>query len=175
MTKKYIFMILPLLIFTAFTGCNRKPPERGFFRPHHREGPPGRGPEDISWFGPHRFNKMAKDLNLSKAQLDTLRKIEKEIMEKHIDMIEDREREENIKAKITEMVRKDSLSKEEILAFTNKLHSLREERRMKADSFTAEKLAEMHSILTKEQREKLAKKLEEFKPRRDFKPERDEK
>jgi Spy/CpxP family protein refolding chaperone len=175
MMKKYIFMIVPLLVFTVFAGCNRKPPERGFFRPHHREGHPGRGKEDISDFGPFRIDKMAEDLNLSKAQLDTLEKFEKELMEKHFEMRKNREQEENIKAKITEMVRKDSLSKEEILEFMNKLHSLREECRIEIDSFTAEKLAKMHSVLTKEQREKLAKKLEEFKPKREFEPERDRK
>ncbi len=175
MKKKYIFIILPLLFFTVFAGCDREPPKRGFLRPHHKEGHPGRGPEDISIFGPGRFDKMAEDLNLSKEQLDTLKKFEREIMKKHFEMRKNREQEENIKAKITEMVRKDSLSKEEILEFMNKLHSLGEECRMETDSFVAERLAKMHSILTEEQREKLAKKLEEFKPKREFEPERDRK
>jgi Spy/CpxP family protein refolding chaperone len=175
MTKKYIFIILALLIFTVFAGCNRNPRERGFFRHPHSGVLPEKGPENISWFGPHRLNKMAKDLNLSKAQLDTLKKFEKEIMEKHFEMRKERESEENIKAKIVEMVRRDSLSKEEILNFMNDLYSSIEKYRMETDSLVAERLAKMHSILTKEQREKLAKKLEEFKPRREFKPERDRK
>jgi Spy/CpxP family protein refolding chaperone len=173
MKNKYIFMVLFLLIASLFAGCSRESPKRGFFKTHHRERHPGRGPEDISMFGPGRFEKMAKDLDLSESQLDTLKKIEKEIMKKHFEMRKNRKEEENIRTKITEMIRKDSLSKEEILEFMNKLHSLREENRMQEDSFTAEKLAKMHSILTKEQREKLAKKLEEFKPKREFKRERD--
>jgi len=165
MTKKYIFMILPLLIFTVFTGCDRKPP--------YREVPHGRGSEEISGFGYCRVEKMAEDLNLSKEQLDTLKKLEKEIMEKQIETRLNKNHKENIKEKIIEMVRKDSLSKEEILEFMNELHSLGEECRMEADSFTAERLAKMHSILTKEQWEKLAKKLEEFEPKRKFKPKKD--
>jgi Spy/CpxP family protein refolding chaperone len=174
MIKRYIFMILPLLFFTVFSGCDRKPPGRGFLRHPHKGGHPGREHEDISMFGPGRFEKMAADLNLSAAQLDTLKKLEREIMKKHFEMRKNRKQEEDIKTKITEMVRKDSLSKEEILEFMNKLYSLREECRIETDSFVAERLAKMHSILTEEQREKLAKKLEEFKPRREFKPERDE-
>jgi Spy/CpxP family protein refolding chaperone len=168
-------MILPLLFFIVFAGCSRESPKRGFFRTHHREKHPGRGPEDISMFGPCRFEKMAKELNLSESQLDTLKILEREIMRKHFEMRKNRKQEENIKVNIAEMIRKDSLSKEEILEFMNKLNSLREENRLEEDSFTSEKLAKMHSVLTKEQREKLAKKLEEFKPKREFGPERNRK
>jgi Spy/CpxP family protein refolding chaperone len=175
MIKKYIFIIVTLLFFIVLIGCGRKPLERGFFKHPHRGGHPGRGPEDISMFGPRRFEKMAKELDLSESQLDTLKKLEREIMKKHFEMKKSRKQEENLKTKITEMIRKDSLSKEEILEFMNKLNSLREECRMETDSFTAEKLAEIHSILTKEQREKLAKKLEEFKPKREFENEKVEK
>jgi Spy/CpxP family protein refolding chaperone len=171
MRKKYIFIILLLLIFVLFTGCNREQPGRGSFsfgasvgHPHKRED------SKFHRFDHGRIDRMADDLGLSDEQLEELKKLEKEIDEKRSEMRQDRKNRENVKAKIVEMIRADSLSKEEILQFMEELHSFAEQRRMEMDSFTAERLAKMHSILTKEQREKLAKKLEEFEPRRKFKP-----
>jgi len=88
-------------------------------------------------------------------------------------MRKERKHKDIFKEKIVEMVQKDSLSKEEIIAFMEELHSLGEEFRKETDSFVAERLVKMHSILTKEQREKLAKKLEEFEPKPRFKEKED--
>jgi hypothetical protein len=173
MTKKYIFIILLLLGFSLFLGCGRNPPERAFLRPHFRHPHREEGPGDVSEISHCRVDRMAEDLGLSAEQLEQLRELEMEIAKKRLEMNRERNHRENVKVKIVEMVREDTLSKEEILSFMEELHSLGEERRKEADSFIAERLAKMHSILTKEQREKLAKKLEEFEPRRKFKPKKD--
>jgi Spy/CpxP family protein refolding chaperone len=172
MTKNCIFIILFVLVFAVFSGCGRKPSERAFpeprFRPPHREGI-----KDHSKFEHSMIDRMSKDLRLSEEQIEELKKLETEITEKRIEMMREKKHRENVKVKIVEMVKEDSLSKEEILSFMNELHSLGEECRKEADSFIAERLAKMHSILTKEQREKLAKKIEEFEPGRKFKPKKD--
>ncbi len=171
MTKKYIFIVLLVVVFALFSGCGREPPRRVSLRGSLRHKHRVESPEDISRFDHCRIDRMAEDLGLSLEQIEELRNLEMEITEKRLEMRRDRKRRENVKVKIIEMVKEDSLSKEEILSFMNELHSLGEESRKEADSFIAERLAKMHSILTKEQREKLAKKLEEFEPRRKFKPE----
>jgi polyhydroxyalkanoate synthesis regulator phasin len=171
MTRKYIFIILLPLVLAVFLGCDRKPARRDFsgssFRHPHR----GESAEDVSRFDRCIIDRMSEDLSLSSEQIEELKNLEMEITKKRIEMRRDRKRREDVKVKIIEMVKEDSLSKEEILNFMDELHSLGEERRKEADSFIAERLAKMHSILTKEQREKLAKKLEEFESRRKFKPE----
>ena len=94
------------------------------------------------------------------------KKIEKEMGEKRAEMRGKKKDYENIKEKLIELIRKDSLSRGEVLGFMKELHSLKEEHRMKMDSLMAERLAKMHSILSEEQREKLAKKIEEFEYKR---------
>ncbi len=170
MKRKYIFIILLVFVLAVFNGCGRKSPERAFLKPHFRH-PHREGPEDVSRLGCGRVDRMAEDLGLSEKQIEELKNLEMEITEKQIEMMRDRKREENIKNKIVEMVKRDSLSKVEIIAFMDELHVLGEKYRKETDSFVAERLAKMHSILTKEQREKLAKKLEEFEPKRKFKKE----
>jgi Spy/CpxP family protein refolding chaperone len=170
MTKKHIFIIL-FLVFAVFSGCSRKPAQRDFSKAPFRHPHRGEHTEDLSELSHCRIDRMADDLGLSAEQLEELRNLEMEITKKRLEMKRDRKRREDVKVKIIEMVKEDSLSKEEILSFMNELHSLGEESRKEADSFIAERLAKMHSILTKEQREKLAKKLEEFESRRKFKPE----
>ena len=115
---------------------------------------------------------MAKDLALSEEQVLELKKIEEEMREKRSLMRQERKDQESIKKKMLDLIRKDSLSREEVLSFMNELHSLKEEHRMRMDSLTAERLAKMHSVLSEEQREKLAQKIEEFEPKRRFKSEK---
>ena len=166
MTGKHIFIILLLLVLAVFLGCDRRPAREDFskapFRhPHRREHS-----EDVYELSHCRIDRMSEDLDLSPEQVEKLRNLEIEITKKRLEMKRDRERREEVKVKIIEMVKEDSLSKEEILSFMNELHSLGEKSRKEADSFIAERLADMHSILTEEQREKLATKLEEFESRR---------
>ncbi|MBN1695120.1 Spy/CpxP family protein refolding chaperone [candidate division WOR-3 bacterium] len=170
MTKKCIFIILLLLVFAVFSGCSRKPAREYISRAPFKHPHIG---DSASRFDHCRIDRMADDLGLSAEQLEELRNLEMEITKKRLEMRRDRKRREDVKVKIIEMVKEDSLSKEEILSFMDELHSLGEENRKEADSFIAERLAKMHSILTKEQREKLSKKLEEFEPRRKFKPKKD--
>ncbi len=167
MTKKCIFIILIILVFAVFGGCGRKPPERAFFKPRFRH----LHRESTEEFERSGVDRMAGDLGLSEQQIKELKKLETEIIEKRIEMRREEKHRENVKVKIVEMVKKDSLLKEEIVAFMDELHSLGEKYRKEADSFVAERLAKMHSMLTKEQREKLAKKLEEFEPEEKCKPE----
>jgi len=174
MKKRYLFLILSLILFTFFAGCNRSPSEREHVRPSFRHPHKG-GPEDFPEPVHFRIDKMAEELNLSSDQVEALKEIEKEIMKKQSEMRRERKHKNIVKGKIVEMVKKDSLSKEQIIAFMDELHALGEECRKETDSFVAERLAKMHSILTEEQREKLAKKLEEFEPERKFKPKRDRK
>lgn len=172
MSKRSIFLILSLTIFTLIAGCNRdfsskKPPRSSFDRRH----PGGHG--DIARFGFGRIEKMAEELNLSEQQIEELKGIEKEMCEKRSLMQQEKKDHENIRMQIVDLIRKDSLSREEVLNFMNDLHSLKEEERMHMDSLIAERLAKIHSVLTKEQREILAKKLEEFEPERKFKSGKD--
>jgi Spy/CpxP family protein refolding chaperone len=171
--KRNLFFILSLVILPLFIGCNRDPSKTEYSKKELRHPHIRHSKFHESDHG--RIDRMADDLGLSDEQLERLKKLEKEIDEKRIEMMRDSERRDSVKAKIAEMIRLDSLSKEEIFQFMEELHSAAEERRAEIDSFTAERLAKMHSILIKEQREKLAKKIEEFEPRRDFEPERDKK
>jgi Spy/CpxP family protein refolding chaperone len=163
--KKSLFFIFILIVFPFFVDCNRAPSETESRHPHTRHSKFHRDHSKI--------DRMADDLDLSEEQLEQLKKLEREIYEKRIEMRRDRERRDSIKAKIVEMIKLDSLSKEEISQFMEELHSASEERRAEIDKFTAERLAKMHAILTKDQRERLAKKIEEFEPRRDFEPGKD--
>ncbi len=166
MIKRNNFFITCLVIFALFAGCSRDVSERKYRRPHFKHPH-----KDVAKFGHCRIDKMAEDLDLSTDQIEALKELEKEIMKKQFEMRQNKKHRDVIKEKIVEMIKKDSLSKEEIIVFMDELHSLGEELRKETDSFVAERLAKMHSILTKEQREELAKKLEEFEPRRKFKPE----
>ncbi len=172
MKNKYLFLILSLIIFTLFAGCNRSTSEREYGRTELRH--PRKGDrKDFHRFDHSRVDKMAKKLDLSAEQVEALKEMEKEIMEKQFKMRKERKHKDFVKEKIVEMVQKDSITKEEIIAFMEELNSFREEVRKETDSFVAERLVKMHSILTKEQREELAKKLEEFEPERRFKEKKD--
>jgi len=172
MTKKYILIILSILVLAVSGGCGRKPSGKAFPKPHFRS-PRGERTENFSEFERSGVDRMAEDLGLSEQQIRELKKLEMEITEERIEMSREEKHRENVKVKIAGMVRKDSLSEDEILSFINELHSLEEEHRKEADIFIAERLAKMHSILTKEQREKLARKIEEFEPGRRFKHRKD--
>lgn len=174
MLKRNIILILSLTIFILIAGCNRDFSSKGPPRPPlDRRHPGGHG--DISSFGFVRIEKMAKELSLSEGQIEALKEIEKEMGEKRSLMRQERKDHESIKIKIVDLIRKDSLSRDEVLSFMNELHSLKEEHRMEMDSLMAERLARIHSVLTEEQREKLAKKIEEFEHKKKFKPEKDKK
>lgn len=164
MRKNYLFFISFLIALILSVGCDRRSAE------NERKRPPFRHPHEDALL---RVERMADDLDLSPEQLEKLKVLEREINEKRIEMRRERKNETNIKEKIIDMVRKDSLSRDKITAFMDELNSLKEKYRKETDSFVAERLAKMHSILTEEQREKLARKLEEFKPRPRFRPRED--
>ncbi len=170
MKNKYLFLIL----FALFMGCNRSPSKGEHGRPEFRHPHKGDS-KDFHRFDYSRVDKMAKKLDLSAEQVEALKEMEKEIMEKQFEMRRDKKHKDFVKEKIVEMIKKDSLSKEEITGLMEELHSMGEEFRKETDSFVAERLVKMHSILTKEQREKLAKKLEEFEPKPRFKEKEDKK
>jgi Spy/CpxP family protein refolding chaperone len=172
MIKKYLFSIISLMLFIFFAGCNRDSSDGKYGRPDFRH-PHERSHRDFHEFDHSRVDRMAKKLDLSAEQVEALKEIEKEIMEKQFEMRRYKRHREDVKENIVEMVRKDSLSKEEIIEFMEEVHSMEEELRKETDSFIAERLAKMHSILTEEQREKLAKKLEEFEPKSRFKKKED--
>lgn len=169
MRKRHGILILMLIMIVLISGCKQKTPERNSFRPH-REHPHPERPTDVSKFEHCRIERMADDLDLTREQVDTLKKIEFEIMKKRFELMKNRKHRKDIKENIVMMIRKDSLTDEEILEFMNELHLQHEKLRREIDSFTARGLARMHSILTEEQREKLAKKLEKFRPPRRFEP-----
>jgi Spy/CpxP family protein refolding chaperone len=173
MKNKYLFFILPLIIFILFAGCDRSSTEREHGRPDVRH-PHEREHRDFHRFDHSRVDRMADDLDLTSTQVETLKKLEKEIREKQLEMRKERRHRDVVKETIVEMIKKDSLSKEEIVGFMEEMHSMGEELRKETDSFVAERLAKMHAILTEEQREKLAKKLEEFQPRSRFKKKEDQ-
>ena len=172
MSKRNVILILSVLFFTFLQGCDRGTSVKKYGKPHFRR-PHDRSHEDVARFGFGRIEKMAEELNLSEQQIEKLKKIETEMCEKGSLMRKERKGDESIKTKIVDLIRKDSLSREEVLSFMNKLHSLKEEHRMQMDSLMAERLAKIHAVLTEEQREILAKKLEEFEPEREFKPGKD--
>ena len=174
MSKRSVILILSVIFFSFLQGCNRgssvKTPAETNFKRHSE-----RGHGDISRFGFGRIEEMAKDLDLSEGQVEELKNIEEEILEKRAEMREIRKGGETIKQKMVELIKKDSLSKEEVLKFMNELHSLKDEYRMRMDSLMAERLAKVHAVLTEEQREKLAQRIAEFEPEMKFKPEKDKK
>jgi Spy/CpxP family protein refolding chaperone len=172
MKNKHLFFILSLILFISFEGCNRNPSERENgrrdFRHSHKEGH-----RDFHKFH-SRVDRIADDLDLTSTQVEALKKLEKEIRETQFEMRKERRHRDVVKETIVEMIKKDSLSKEEIVGFMEEMHSMGEELRKETDSFVAERLAKMHAILTEEQREKLAMKLEEFQPRSRFKKKEDQ-
>lgn len=172
MEKKKLFLILPLFVFTFFSGCNRISEEEGYHS-HDFRHPHEKSPRDFHKFHHSRVDKMAEDLNLTPDQVEALKEMEKEIREKQFEMRKERKRRDIVKERIVEMIRKDSLSQEEIIRFMEEVHAMGEQLRKETDSFIAERLAKMHAILTERQRERLAKKLEEFEPRRDFREKKD--
>ena len=81
MKNKYLFLILSLIIFTLFAGCNRSTSEREHGRTELRH--PRKGDrKDFHRFDHSRVDKMAKKLDLSAEQVEALKEMEKEIMEK---------------------------------------------------------------------------------------------
>lgn len=172
MEKKYLFLIISLILFTFFAGCNRDSSDRNYNRPDFRHSHK-REHKDFHGFGHSRIDKMAKKLDLSAEQIEALKELEKEIREKQFEMRKERKNRDIVKEKTIELIKKDSLTKEEIVEFMEEVHSMGEELRKETDSFVAERLVKMHSILTEEQRGKLAKKLEEFEPRSRFKKKED--
>ena len=172
MRKEYLFLIISLVLFIPFTGCKRDSSDDKYGRPEFR--PPHEvGHRDFHKFKHSRIDKMADDLDLSSDQIEALKELEKEIREKQFEMRKDRKDRDNVKERTIELIKKDSLTKEEIVEFMEEVHSMAEELRKETDSFVAERLVKMHSILTEEQREKLAKKLEEFEPGARFKEKED--
>lgn len=152
-------MIVSLILIIY--GCNRWNPERRFGRNH----PPF--PDEFAKQPIHRIERMAEDLNLTDEQEDSLVKIQREIIEKHAE-IRGRERQDrmNIKKRIAEMIRQDTLSEKEILDFMNEMHAVREKFSSELDTFTANRLARAHSVLTGEQRKRMIDRLERFDRRR---------
>jgi Spy/CpxP family protein refolding chaperone len=175
MSKRNIFLISSVIFISFSQGCDRDSSVKKYTRSHFRRPPHERSHGDITRFGFGSIEKMAKDLNLSDEQVEELKKIEEEMLEKREQMREIRKGRETIKQKMVELIKQDSLSKEEVLNFMHELHSLKEEYRMAMDSLMAERLAKTHSVLSEKQREKLAQKIAEFEPKRKFKPEKDKK
>jgi Spy/CpxP family protein refolding chaperone len=174
MKKKYLFLIISLILFIPFTGCKRDSSD-GKYGISESKHSHERGHRGFHRFKRSRVDKMADDLDLSSDQIEALKELEKEIREKQFEMRKERRHRDSVKDKTIELIKKDSLTKEEIIEFMEEVHSMGEELRKETDSFVAERLVKMHSILTEEQREKLAKKLEEFEPGSRFKKKEDKK
>lgn len=161
MIKKSIVFSAVLLIILALFGCERCNKEKGFGEKHPHFHP-GFGEE-----GEHRIEKLAKDLDLSEEQVDSLMKIHREIIEKHKEIMREEEQGKmDIKQRIIALIRKDSLKEEEILSFLKDLEEIKGSHRDQLDNFIAKRLVRVHSILTKEQREKMVEKLEKFNPKK---------
>jgi Spy/CpxP family protein refolding chaperone len=159
MIKKSIVFSAILLIIIALFGCERCNREKEFGKkpPHF---PPGFGKE-----GKHRIENLAKDLDLSEEQVDSLMKIHQEIIKKHKEIKEEEKQDEtSIKHRIIGLIRKDSLKEEEVLSFLKDLQEIKGRHRDELDNFIAKRIARAHSILTKKQREKMIEKLEKFDP-----------
>ena len=172
MKKTNLFFISFLIIFILFLGCGRgsskdRYSKKEFKHPHKdRFG-------HFHEFDHSRIDKMAEKLDLSAEQVESLKELEKEIIEKQFEIRKEKKHRDLTKKKIVEMIKKDSLSKEEIIAFMEEVHFMEEKLRKETDSFVAERLVKMHSILSEEQRKELAKKLEEFEPGARFKKKED--
>lgn len=159
--RKIIIISILTLFLIILSGCDRWSPRRDFGGRH----PPC--PQDFEEKARYRVEKMADDLGLSEEQMDSLVKIQKQIMKKHIEIHkEEKKKEIELKSRIVEMVEQDSLSEDEVLNFMKELHSVKERYRTELDTFVARKITRAHSILTEEQRKKMAEKLEKFERRR---------
>ncbi|HVO73808.1 MAG TPA: Spy/CpxP family protein refolding chaperone [Ignavibacteriaceae bacterium] len=99
---------------------------------------------------------ISDELDLSKSQEQKLNQIKDEIISK---LKENKNKHEELFNTLLAEIKKDKI--DEVL-LTNRLNEMGKDRE-EMHSFIVSKLAEFHSILTKEQREVLVQKMNEFK------------
>lgn len=144
--KSYFLICILVTTLIALEGCDRigigtKP-----------RLPPGKHAEFL-------LNRFARDLDLTEEQKVTLDKIKDEIIAKHEEMREEiREDRDGFKDEIISLVKSDKISKEQIYEFLER----RESKKKEIDDFMIEKAVQIHDMLTPEQREKIAEKIESF-------------
>ncbi len=145
--KSYFLICILVTTLIAFEGCDRR--KFGF--------PPRRfHPEKEADFLLERF---ARDLDLTEEQREKLNKIKDEILEERKENREkQREEHKEFMDKIVSLVKSDKITKEQIY----KILEIRDEKMKKMNNFLIDKLIEIHEMLTPEQREEIAEKLEAF-------------
>ncbi len=145
--KSYILVFLIVMVIFAFESCDR----RGFRFPPRRPHPE----KDTDFL----LERFARDLDLTEEQREKLDKIKDEIIEKRKERREKlREEHEEFMDKIVALVKSDKISKEQIY----EILEIRDEKMEEMNDFLIDKLIEVHEMLTTEQREKIAEKLETF-------------
>lgn len=145
--KSYILILLLLMVIFTLESCDR----RGFRFPPRRPHPE----KDADFL----LEKFARDLNLTEEQREKLDNIRDEIIEKRKERREKlREEHEEFMDKIVALVKSDKISKEQIY----EILEIRNEKMEEMNDFLIDKLIEVHEMLTPEQREKIAEKLETF-------------
>ncbi|MEA1912590.1 MAG: Spy/CpxP family protein refolding chaperone [candidate division WOR-3 bacterium] len=108
------------------------------------------------------INRFSRDVNLTDEQEAAINKIKDEILAKQKEAREEaRKNRDKLKNEIITLVKSDKIDKEQIQKILRNEEVIREKREM--DDFLAEKLLQIHDLLTPEQREKIAKKIENFK------------
>jgi len=145
--KLYILIFLIVMVIFAFEGCDRRGFRLPIRRPHTEK--------DADFL----LEKFARDLDLTEEQREKLDKIRDEIIEKREERREElRKEHEEFMDKIVALVKSDKISKEQIY----EILEIRDEKTKEMNDFLIDKLIDVHEMLTTEQREKIAEKLETF-------------
>jgi periplasmic protein CpxP/Spy len=136
---------LPLMVFS--NGC------RNFFMNHFHSDSPGKMADKIA-------AHFSDELKLDKAQKEKLDKIKDDIISKHKEM---QKESEPLFEEIHKEITKDSIDKDKLVSLMNKMGA----NHQSMHPFIADKIIEFQGMLTKEQKEILAKKINEFKEMQD--------
>ncbi|MCD6311659.1 MAG: Spy/CpxP family protein refolding chaperone [Elusimicrobia bacterium] len=144
-SKKGLIIVGAVLLLAVGLFISKKL-HHGKFRRH---GPPH---ERIANF---LIKRISSELELTERQQDTVNRIKEEILSKRKERTGSRE---DIKNAVIKQIKSSSFDKEEVMTLIEEEKFYKE----KMGHFMIDKLAEFHAILTPEQKEKLAEKIEHF-------------
>jgi len=147
------FLIMGMILNT---GCCKREPEQTRAYPMRKPQQPL-----VERRAHSMINRFSRDVNLTDEQEAAINKIKDEIFAKQKEAREEaRKNRDKLKNEIITLVKSDKIDKEQIQKILRNEEVIREKGEM--IDFLAEKLLQIHDLLTPEQREKIAKKIENF-------------